>query len=38
VSFYEDDDTEVDYEFHSNVAFVQIEVGLKEEDVEEVQG
>jgi hypothetical protein len=35
---HEDDDVEVDYEFHNDVAFVQIELGLEEEDVEEVQG
>jgi hypothetical protein len=28
----------VDYEFHNNIAFVQIELRLEEEDVEEVQG
>jgi hypothetical protein len=38
MSVYEDDGIEVDYEFHSNVAFVQIELELEEEDVEEVQG
>jgi hypothetical protein len=38
MSVYEDNDIEVDYEFHNNVSFVQIELGLKEEDVEEVQG
>ncbi len=36
---YKDNDiVEVDYEFHNDVAFVQTELGLKEEDVEEVQG
>ncbi len=35
---YEDNDVEVEYEFHNNVAFLQLELGLKEEDVEEVQG
>ena len=29
---------EVDYEFHNNAAFVQIELGLKDEDVEEREG
>jgi hypothetical protein len=38
MNIYEDDGVEVDYKFHSNVAFVQIELGLKEEDVEEGQG
>ncbi len=28
----------MDYEFHNNAAFVQIELGLEEADVEEVQG
>ena len=28
----------MDFEFHNNVAFVQIELGLEEEIVEEVQG
>jgi hypothetical protein len=37
MSVYEDDDIEVDYEFHNNAAFVQIELGLKEMDVEEAQ-
>jgi hypothetical protein len=35
---YEDNDVEVDYEFHNDAAFVQIELGLEETDVEEVQG
>jgi hypothetical protein len=38
MSIYEDDDIEVEYEFHNDVAFVQIELGLEEEYVEEVQG
>ncbi len=29
---------EVDYEFHNDASFVQIEVGLEEEDVEEDLG
>jgi hypothetical protein len=28
----------VDYEFHNNAAFLQIELGLEEADVKEVQG
>ncbi len=38
MSIYEDDDVEVDYEFHNDIAFMQIELGLEEEDVDEVQG
>ncbi len=38
MSVYEDNGVEVDYEFHNDTAFVQIELGLKETDVEEVQG
>jgi hypothetical protein len=38
MSVYEDDDVEVDYEFYNNVAFMQIELGLEEDDVEELQG
>jgi hypothetical protein len=38
VSVYEDNDIKVHYNFHKNVAFVQIELGLKEEGVEKVQG
>jgi hypothetical protein len=38
MSVYEDDDVEVEYEFHNNIAFMQIELGLEGEDVEEVQG
>ena len=34
----EDDDIEVDYEFHNDAAFVHTELGLKEEDVEESKG
>jgi hypothetical protein len=34
----EDDEIEVDYKFHNNAAFVQIKLGLKEEDVEELKG
>jgi hypothetical protein len=34
----DDNEVKVDYEFHKDAAFVQIEVGLKEADVEEVQG
>jgi hypothetical protein len=29
---------EVNYMFHNNAAFMQIELGLEEEDVEEVKG
>jgi len=32
------DDVEVEYEFDNNTAFVQIEFGLENEDVEEVEG
>jgi hypothetical protein len=38
MSIHENDDIDVDYEFHNNVTFVQIKLGLKEENVEEVQG
>jgi hypothetical protein len=37
MSVNDDDEVELDYEFHNNAAFVQIELGLKEADVEEVQ-
>ena len=30
-----DHDEEVDYEFYNDASYVQIEVGLEEEDVEE---
>jgi hypothetical protein len=32
------DEVEVEYEFHNNTAFVQVEYGLEEEDVEEMEG
>jgi hypothetical protein len=38
MSVYENNDVEVDYEFQDNAEFVQIELGLEETDVEEVQG
>ncbi len=38
MSVYEDNDVEVDYKFYNNAAFVHIELGLEETDVEEVQG
>jgi hypothetical protein len=38
MSVNEADDVEVDDEFHNNIAFMQNELGLKEEDVEEAQG
>ena len=38
MSTSDDDEVKVDYEFHNNAAFVQIELGLEEVDVEEVQG
>jgi hypothetical protein len=31
-----DNEVEVDYEFHNNATFVQIELGLKEANIEEV--
>ena len=31
-------DIEVDYEFHNNAAFIQIELSLEDEDVEEMEG
>ncbi len=31
-------DVEVDYEFHNDAAFVQVELSLKDEDVEETKG
>jgi hypothetical protein len=37
-SIYEADGVKVDFEFHNDIASVQIELGLVEEDVEEVQG
>jgi hypothetical protein len=38
MSASDDDEVKVDYKFHNNAAFVQIELGLKEADVDEVQG
>jgi hypothetical protein len=38
MSTSDDNEAEVDYEFHNNAAFVQIELGLEEADVKEVQG
>jgi hypothetical protein len=38
MSTSDEDEVEVDYEFHNDAAFVQIELELKEADVEEVQG
>jgi hypothetical protein len=38
MSVYEDDEVEVDCEFHNDAALVQIELGLEVADVEEVQG
>ena len=38
MSASDDDQVKVDYEFHNDAAFVQIELGLEEADVEEVQG
>ncbi len=38
MSVNEDNDVDVDYEFHNNVAVVQIELGLKDKDVEETEG
>jgi len=32
------DEVEVEYEFHNNSAFVQVEFGLEDEDVEETEG
>ena len=32
------DDVEVDNEFHNDAAFVQVELSLKDEDVEETEG
>jgi len=32
------DNVEVEYEFHNNTAFVQVEFGLEDEDVEETEG
>jgi hypothetical protein len=34
----EDDEIKEDYKFHNDAAFVQIELGLEEEDVEELKG
>ncbi len=34
----DDKEVEVDYEFHNDAAFVQIELALEEADVEEVLG
>ena len=33
-----EDDVEVDYEFHTDAAFVQVELCLEDEDVEETEG
>jgi hypothetical protein len=33
-----EDNVEVDYEFHNKTAFVQVEFGLEDEDVEETEG
>ena len=38
MSVNENNDIEVDYEFHNNVAFVQVELGLENKDVEETEG
>ncbi len=38
MSVNEDNDVDVDYEFHNNVAVVKIELGLEDEDVEETEG
>jgi hypothetical protein len=38
MSVNEDDDIDVDYEFHNDVAVVQIELGLEDKDVEETEG
>ena len=38
MSVNEINDIDVDHEFHNDVAFVQIELGLEEEDVEETEG
>jgi len=32
------DEVEVEYEFHNNTVFVQVEFGLKDKDVEEMEG
>ncbi len=32
------DEVEVEYEFDNNTAFVQVEFGLEDEDVEEIEG
>jgi len=32
------DKVEVEYEFHNNTAFIQVEFGLEAEDVEETEG
>ncbi len=32
------DDVEVDYEFHNDAAFVQVEICLEDEDVEDTEG
>ena len=31
-------EVEVDYEFHNDTAFVQVELSLEDEDVEETKG
>jgi hypothetical protein len=38
MSIGDDKEVGVDYEFHNDAAFVQIELGLEEADVEKVQG
>ena len=38
IGVYENNDVEMGYKFHNDAAFVQIELTLEEEDVEEVQG
>jgi len=32
------DKVEVEYEFHNNTAFVQVEFGLEDKDAEETEG
>ncbi len=38
MSVNEDDDIDVDYEFHNDVAVVQTELGLEDKDVKETEG
>ena len=38
ISVDEDNDVEVDYDFHNDGAFVQIELGLREEDIADMKG